>query len=99
MPTTFDNARPIAETPRMGEKDAFEKLAGALRERLRVIADAELRTRDPAAQLHQLQAASEEIARLSASLPSPVDPRLAHFLERGSYDKALAWLESALSRA
>jgi hypothetical protein len=27
-------------------------------------------------------------------LPRPVDPRLAHYLQRRSYDKALEFLES-----
>ncbi len=41
----------------------------------------------------RLKTISENIERLSASLPRPIDPRLAHFLERRSYDKALEMLE------
>jgi hypothetical protein len=40
-----------------------------------------------------LQSVSEKIAQLEKQLPSPVDPQLAHFLARCSYDKALALLE------
>jgi hypothetical protein len=71
----------------------YQDLAAALRERLAVIKDRDLRERDPQAQLRQLQAASERITVLQTQLPAPVDPRLAHYLERCSYDKALAWLE------
>lgn len=69
-------------------------LAAALRERSRVIADREFYQRDPAAHLAQLQAVSERIVRLGATLPPPVPGDLAHFLERCSYDKALAWIEA-----
>ena len=33
------------------------------------------------------------IEQLQAALPKPVDPRLVHYLERKSYDKALEYLE------
>jgi hypothetical protein len=36
---------------------------------------------------------SEQIERLTDALPRPIPPRLAHFLERRSYDKALEFLE------
>jgi hypothetical protein len=36
---------------------------------------------------------SEKIDSLQESLPQPVDPRLAHYLQRKSYDKALEFLE------
>ncbi len=72
-----------------------QQLAEALRERLRVIADRESYRRDAQAHLQQLQAASERITTLQAQLPQPLDPMLAHYLERCSYDKALAWLETA----
>lgn len=69
-------------------------LAEALRRRRAVIADRELYARDPAAHLDQLKGASEQIATLAQALPRPVDPQLAHFLERSSFDKALAFLEA-----
>ncbi len=68
-------------------------LTAALRERLAVIADRASYTRDPQAHLARLQGVSERIAALGGNLPPPVDPRLAHYLERCSYDKALAFLE------
>ncbi len=73
----------------------FQELAAALRERLAVIADRAAYERDPQEHLRRLQSASEQITALQSQLPAPVDPRLAHYLERCSYDKALAWLESA----
>ncbi len=73
--------------------DPYSALADALRERLAVIADHELRRNDPAAQLERLKAVSEKITRLQSALPQPVNPRLAHFLQGCSYDKALAFIE------
>ena len=72
----------------------FDELADALRERLTVIGDQDLRARDPQAQLARLQEVSQRITLLHSRLPQPVDPQLAHFLQRASYDKALAWLEA-----
>lgn len=74
----------------------YAELAEALRTRLAVIGNQTLRLADPAAQLRQLQAASERITELQTRLPRPVDGQLAHFLQRCSYDKALAWLEAEL---
>ncbi len=71
-----------------------EQLAAALRERLSIIADREFRERDAAAHLDRLKAVSEKIAELEANLPSDANPRLRHFLERCSYDKALEFLET-----
>ena len=64
-----------------------------MRERLAVVANREFYARDPAAHLDRLRAVSEQIAQLQVQLPPPVDPQLAHFLQRCSYDKALAFLE------
>jgi hypothetical protein len=72
---------------------AFKELAHALRERLTIIADRELYARDPATHLHRLQSASTRIIEIQGQLPAPLDPQLAHYLQRCSYDKALAWLE------
>ncbi len=69
------------------------ELAGALRERLALIAD-EVSRRDPASHLLKLKSVSDKIATLERALAPPVDPQLAHFLERRSYDKALALLEA-----
>lgn len=72
---------------------AYPQLADALRRRLAVVADRDAYHRDPAAHLQQLQAISEEIAELTGQLLAGIDPQLAHYLQRCSYDKALAFLE------
>jgi hypothetical protein len=77
--------------------EPLTSLAEALRERRSVVADREFYRRDPAAHLAQLQAVSSRIVQLGASLPSPVPGDLAHFLERCSYDKALAWIETHIA--
>jgi hypothetical protein len=67
-------------------------LVKALRERLAVIRDAKSR-RDETAHLARLQSVSEKIDKLEAALPRPIDPQLAHYLKRRSYDKAIEFLE------
>ena len=70
-------------------------LAEALRERLVVIADHGHRDRDAASHLQRLMAVAGLIDSCVAALPAEsLDPRLQHFLEGRSYDKALAWIES-----
>ena len=77
----------------MAMENVAAKLAEALRERLAIVRDKDSR-RNEAAHVARLQTVSEKIDRLQATLPSPIDPQLAHFLERRSYDKALAHLET-----
>ena len=72
---------------------ALVDLAQALRERLAVIQDKESR-RDHAKHIDRLRAVSEKIDRLQQSLPPSTDPRLKHYLDRKSYDKALEYLEA-----
>ena len=74
-------------------ESALADLAQALRERLALIRDEESR-RDEAKHIARLRAVSEKIDKLQAALPQPVDPRLAHYLQRRSYDKALEFIES-----
>ena len=74
--------------------DTYRALVEALRERLAIIADRSAYQRDPAAHLEQLQAVSERIVALRVALPAPVNPQLAHYLDRSSYDKALAFIEA-----
>lgn len=69
-----------------------QQLVAALRERLAIVAD-EASRRDPDRHMQRLQMVSERIDDLRARLPEPIDPRLAHFLQRASYSKALAFLE------
>ena len=75
-----------------------EQLAAALRERIAVVADRELFRTDPSLHLERLKSVSERIVALQSQLPSPVDPQLAHYLQRCSYDKALAFLEGESAR-
>ncbi len=76
----------------MKVEDSFSDLVQALRERLAIIQDEESR-RDVNTHIARLRAVSEKIDKLQAALPQPVDPRLAHYLQRKSYDKALEFLE------
>jgi len=73
-------------------ESALADLAQALRERLAVIRDEESR-RDHAKHIDRLRAVSEKIDRVRESLPPSIDPRLRHYLDRKSYDKALEFLE------
>jgi len=74
--------------------NALVDLAQALRERLTVIRDEKSRY-DKIKHIARLRAISEKIEKLQQALPSPVDPRLAHYLQRKSYDKALEYLEGS----
>jgi hypothetical protein len=73
---------------------AFVDLAIALRERRTIIQDKQSRRNEPA-HIARLKAVSEKIDKLEAALPRPLDPQLAHYLSRKSYDKALELLDSA----
>ena len=73
-------------------KNELAELREALRERLAIIRDEESR-RDEAKHIDRLRAVSEKIDRLQESLPPSIDPRLKHYLDRKSYDKALEYLE------
>ena len=75
-------------------ENALVDLAQALRERLAVVHDEKSRS-DEAKHIARLRAVSEKIDKLQAALPQPVDPRLAHYLQRRSYDKALEFLEGS----
>ena len=68
-----------------------QELATALRERLKIISD-ETSRRDPDQHIARLREISDRIQSLSAALPQPIPPRLAHFPDRRSYDKALEFL-------
>lgn len=77
----------------------LDDLAAALRRRLEVIGDHALRSQDPDRHLRALQEAGERIAAAAdAARQAGIPPRLSHFLERGSYEKALAWLETGPSQ-
>jgi hypothetical protein len=86
----MENATPktFASPDHFGVVDLRE----ALRERLAIIDD-EVSRRDADAHMARLRAVSEKIEKLQAALPQPIDPQLAHYLQRKSYDKALQFLE------
>ncbi len=74
-------------------KDAIAQMRDALRERLDLIADEDSR-RDAPEHMQRLHQVSERISELATKLPTPVDPRLQHYLARCSYSKALEFLEA-----
>jgi hypothetical protein len=74
-------------------ESALADLAQAMRERLAIIHDDESR-RNADAHMARLRAVSEKIEELHTALPQPTDARLAHYLQRKSYDKALELLEN-----
>lgn len=74
----------------------YKSLAEALRERLVVIADRDAYHTDPVAHMERLKSVSEKIDALQKQLPPPIDRELAHYLQRCSYDKALAHIEQQL---
>ena len=77
-------------------ENVLVELTQALRERIAVIRDEQSR-RDEAKHIARLKAVSERIDNLQTRLPKPVDPRLAHYLQRKSYDKALELLEGMIT--
>jgi len=76
----------------------LEKLIDLLETRLRVIADVDLRERDPDGQLAQLQAVSEAIVAFRSEHRPSIPPRLNHFLENFSLQKALDWAKAELAK-
>ena len=72
----------------------YATLAQALRDRLQIIADSQLRKQDPTGHLTKLKEASERIEELKKRLPFDTDPMLAHYLERMSLTKALDFVQS-----
>jgi len=83
--------------PEKTHTEELNRLRLLLRERLDVIADHDLRERDPDAQLNRLREVSGEIGAIHARCKGALPARLEHFLERASYQKALAFLEGVES--
>ena len=79
-------------------EDVLVDLAGALRERLSIIRD-ETSRRDEEKHMARLQSISHKIDMLVAKLPREIDPQLAHYFERKSYDKALEFIENTTRRS
>ncbi len=78
----------------MTQHSPQEILIQAFRHRLQVIADSAFRERDATGHLQAIAEASLSIEKAAADLPQPVDPQLQHFLDRRSFEKALAFLEA-----
>ncbi len=72
----------------------YVTLAEALRERLDVISDRQLREQNPTAHLARLRQASERIEQLKKNLPLNADPMLTHYLDRMSLSKALEFVQN-----
>ena len=77
-------------------ESAAVNLAQALRERLSAIRDEQSRHNETK-HIARLRTISEKIDKLHEELRRPVDPRLAHYLQRKSYDKALEYLERIIA--
>ena len=73
----------------------LHELHEMLTRRLAVISDAELRARDPQAQLSQLQQVSEAITAWHTAHRAQLPARLQHFLAQSSLEKARLWIEGA----
>ena len=71
---------------------SYAALADALEKRLALIADRAWVERDAAGHLEALKEISLQLDSLSAALPRPLPGELGHYLERRSYDKALAFI-------
>lgn len=71
----------------------WDLLKQAVQKRLEIVSDHAFRDRDPAAHLEALKQAHHRLEAMIAELPPNCDPRLRHFLERQSYEKALAFLQ------
>ncbi len=79
--------------PEKTTDETMNQLRHLLRARLDVISDHAFRDRDAAAHLARLREVSEAITVIHAHCKGTLAPRLAHYLERASYQKALAFLE------
>jgi predicted component of type VI protein secretion system len=75
-------------------EEYYATLAEALRKRLDVISDRQLREQNPAAHLAKLRQASEQIEQLKKNLPVNADPMLTHYLDRMSLSKALEFVQN-----
>lgn len=81
--------------PEKTHPEEIEKLRHLLKERIAVIADHAWRDRDPATHLDRLCDVSEAISAIHARCKGTLPARFSHYMERMSYQKALAFLEGA----
>lgn len=76
----------------------LETLLDLLRRRLEVIGDRALRESDPDHQFALLRDVSEAITAFHDQHQPSLPPRLRHFLENASLEKAREWIEAELAR-
>ncbi len=81
----------------MMKESELRELIALLEELLAVIGDADLRERDPDAQLARLRSVSESISAFHVAHRGGIPPRLNHFLENCSYQKALEWASAEIA--
>lgn len=72
-----------------------QALIDLLKRRESVIANHPWRDRDPAGHLDALREVSEAITAWHQANQKNIDPQLRHYLQKSSFAKALAHLESA----
>ena len=75
-------------------KDLLNSLTEQLEERLDIIADRKLYERDPETHLQQLRNVSLRITGTTQQLKGKIGPRLQHFLDSRSYEKALDYIRT-----
>jgi hypothetical protein len=78
----------------MEPANPLDSLRSALQERTDIIANHTWRDADPAAHLEALKTISESIFAMQKEFVHTYPPRLRHFMESQSYQKALAFLQS-----
>lgn len=76
------------------KNEDLDELISLLLRRLEVIGDAAMRESDPDGQLALLREVSERITAFHQDHRSEIPPRLNHFLENASLQKALEWTEA-----
>jgi hypothetical protein len=79
-------------------RSELESLLSLLHRRLVVIGDRDLRENDPDLQLALLREVSESITAFHDRHQADLPPRLRHFLENASLEKAREWIEAELGR-
>ncbi|MFT5633014.1 MAG: putative phage-related endonuclease [Rubritalea sp.] len=71
----------------------YTKLKTLLERRLEIISNTQLRDKDPAEQLRQLQSVSEDITKWTDETKG-IPQRLNHFLKQSSLNKALEFIQT-----
>lgn len=80
----------------MSPAPQLQPLLVLLTKRREIIADHAWRDRDADAHLAALKEVSEAIASEHRRLRPELPPRLAHYLQQCSYDKAAAWITDGI---